>query len=59
VSREIRFDRPLLPASLNELQIRDLRVGDAFVDIDLTRHGTDVGVNVLRREGPIEVLVVE
>jgi glycogen debranching enzyme len=59
VSREIRFDRPLLPASLNELQIRDLRVGNAFVDIDLTRHGTDVGVNVLRREGPVEVLVVE
>jgi glycogen debranching enzyme len=59
VSGEIRFDRPLLPASLNELQIRDLRVGDAFVDLDLTRHGFDVGVNVLRREGPIEILVVE
>jgi hypothetical protein len=59
VSREIRFDRPLLPASLNELQIRDLRLGNAFVDLDLTRHGLDVGVNVLRREGPIEVLVVE
>jgi glycogen debranching enzyme len=59
VRGEIRFDRPLLPASLNELRIRDLRVGDAFVELDLTRHGLDVGVNVLRREGPIEVLVVE
>ena len=40
------------------LSIRDLKVGGASVDLLLTRHNEgDVGVNVLRRHGTLEVVV--
>jgi len=40
--------------------IRDLKVGDARVDLLLTRHDEgDVGVNVLRRDGEIEIVLLK
>jgi glycogen debranching enzyme len=52
------FSKPVLPAFLPKVSIRDLRVGDARVDLLLTRHDEgDVGVNVLRRDGALEVLI--
>ena len=50
---------PLLPESLKELQITGLHVGEGSVDLYLERHGPDVGVNVLKREGDVEVVVVK
>jgi hypothetical protein len=42
------------------VSIRDLKVGDARVDLLLTRHDEgDVGVNVLRRDGALEVLILK
>jgi hypothetical protein len=42
------------------VSIRDLKVEDARVDLLLTRHDEgDVGVNVLRRDGPLEVLILK
>ncbi|HLK11805.1 MAG TPA: glycogen debranching N-terminal domain-containing protein [Candidatus Binatia bacterium] len=57
--REIRFDRPALPARLREVHLRGLRVGEAVTDLDITRHAEDVGVNVARKEGELEVVVVK
>jgi glycogen debranching enzyme len=57
--REIYFTNPLLPASLGELRIHNLEVAGAKVDLLLARHEHDVGVNVLRREGDVRVLVVK
>jgi hypothetical protein len=38
--------------------IRGLKVADARVDLLLTRHDEgDVGVNVLRRDGALDVVV--
>lgn len=54
---QIRFTRPQLPASLGELRIHNLEVAGATVDLLLVRHEHDVGVNVLRREGNVEILV--
>src|SRR3984957_16384931 len=54
---QIRFTRPQLPASLGELRIHNLEVAGAAVDLLLVRHEQDVGVNVLRREGNVEILV--
>ena len=52
------FSKPVLPAFLPEVSIRDLKIGDARVDLLLTRHDEgDVGVNVLRRNGALEVLI--
>ena len=54
------FSKPALPAFLRQVNIRDLRVGDACVDLLLTRHDEgDVGVNVLRRDGALEVVVLK
>jgi glycogen debranching enzyme len=54
------FSKPVLPAFLPRVSIRNLKVGDARVDLLLTRHDEgDVGVNVLRRNGALEVLILK
>jgi glycogen debranching enzyme len=58
--RRLVFSKPLLPEFLPQISIRDLKVGDASVDLLLTRHDEgDVGVNVLRRNGTLDVLVLK
>jgi glycogen debranching enzyme len=56
--RRIFFSHPLLPESLQEVELFGLRVGDASIDLRLERHDHDVGVNVLRRDGDVEVVAV-
>ena len=53
------FTLPPLRASLGELRIHSLEVAGASVDLLLVRHKHDVGVNVLRREGDVQILVVK
>ena len=54
------FSKPILPRFLQQVTIRGLKVGDARVDLLLTRHDEgDVGVNVLRREGALDVVVLK
>jgi glycogen debranching enzyme len=55
----LRFDYPLLPPFLKEVHIRNLTVGDAAISVRLVRYGNDVGINVLRREGTIQVTMVK
>ncbi|HEX4697637.1 MAG TPA: amylo-alpha-1,6-glucosidase [Candidatus Udaeobacter sp.] len=58
--RRLIFSKPLLPAFLPQVTIRHLKVGDARVDLLLTRHNEgDVGVNVLRRDGELEVVLLK
>jgi glycogen debranching enzyme len=56
--RTVYFTRPQLPVSLGELRIHNLEIAGATVDLLLVRHEHNVGVNVLRREGHVQVLVV-
>jgi hypothetical protein len=56
---QVYFTRPHLPASLGELRIHNLEVAEATVDLLLVRHQHNVSVNVLRREGNAEILVVK
>jgi glycogen debranching enzyme len=56
---QIYFTRPCLPASLNELRIHNLEVAGSTVDLLLVRHEYDVGVNVLRREGDVRIMVIK
>jgi len=58
-NRQVRFKHPSLPPFLDEVRIRNLRVGGASVDLLLERHPSDVGINVLRREGVMEIVVVK
>jgi glycogen debranching enzyme len=54
--RIIRFSNPALPPDLEEVTIENLRVADATVDLLVRRHREGVGVEVLRRDGEIEVV---
>jgi glycogen debranching enzyme len=55
----IRFTRPALPPFLKDLRLRNLRVGSALVDLSLHHYPDNVGVNVERRSGPVEIVVLK
>jgi glycogen debranching enzyme len=58
--QRLTFSKPILPRFLKQVTIRGLNVADARADLLLTRHDEgDVGVNVLRREGTLEVVVLK
>jgi len=56
---QIIFCHPFLPPWLDNLEIKNLNIGQASVDIAIQRYDNDVGVNVIRREGSIKVTVVK
>ena len=53
---EISFDDPRMPAFLDELVIRGLRLGHSSADIKLRRDGDDITASVLKREGDARVV---
>lgn len=56
----IMFFKPLLPESLKQVSINGLRVGNASIDLLAVRHDEgDVGINVVRREGDLDVLILK
>jgi glycogen debranching enzyme len=55
---EIRLRNPRLPAFLNEVILRDLKLGPSSVDLRVRRHGDDVALEVLRTRGQIQVSIV-
>jgi glycogen debranching enzyme len=56
---QIHFSYPLLPPFLQAVQIRNLQVGQASVDLFIRRHAHDVSVNIDRRQGNVEILTVK
>jgi glycogen debranching enzyme len=56
-AREIRLRNPRLPRFLDKLVLRNLRLGDASVDLLVRRHGEEVSVELLHTSGKIEVSV--
>jgi len=55
---QLRFSFPQLPEYLQRVQIKNLRMGGGTLDLMLHRHPRDVGVNVVRKEGDVEVTVL-
>ena len=55
----LSFSQPVLPPFLEHIEIKNLRIGDATVDLSLERDAKDVGINVLRREGRVEIVVTK
>ncbi len=47
-----------LPESLEEVHIRNLRVGSASVDLSFERYAETVGVNIERRTGAVEIVAL-
>lgn len=58
VHNEILLRNPRLPMFLEEVTLRNLRLGQSVVDLTLCRHGNDVSLHVLRNEGQIRVTAV-
>jgi glycogen debranching enzyme len=54
--REIRFRNPQLPPFLDNVEIRGLTLGDASVDLQLQRYPHNVGINIMRKEGKVNVV---
>jgi glycogen debranching enzyme len=54
--RQIHFSNPCLPLNLDEVNIENLRIGDASADFLIRRDGSGVAVKLLSKRGDIEVL---
>jgi glycogen debranching enzyme len=52
----IYLNRPALPEAVPSLQIRNIRIGNASVDLGFERHAEAVAVDILRRTGDIEIV---
>jgi len=57
-ARRVWFRRAMLPDRIDWIRLTNLTIVDAKVDLLLTRHAQDVGIEVLRREGDVEILTV-
>lgn len=58
VRRALRAELRVRRKSLDWLRIKNMRVGDAAVDLGFSCYDQDVAVNVSRKEGDVEVAVV-
>ena len=56
---QIRFTHPVLPSFLEEVQIRNITLGTSTLDLLLKKYRGDVTVSVVRKEGPVEVVIIK
>ena len=59
IRSRLSFSQPVLPPFLEHIEMKNLRIGDATVDLLLERHPKDVGINILRQQGQVEVVVTK
>ncbi|MBI3296853.1 MAG: amylo-alpha-1,6-glucosidase [Elusimicrobia bacterium] len=57
--RRLTLRNPALPPWLDTVRLSNLAVGAGSVDLNLTRRGDGVSVEVLRRSGHIEVVAIK
>ena len=58
-SSALQLDHPVLPKFLDDLTIRDIAVGDARIDLMLSRVDGDVTTAVLKRSGDVVVTITK
>ena len=56
-AKRLTLDRPNLPPDLTKVVVRGLRVGEASCDLLLHRWRGLTSAEVLRKDGPLEVVV--
>ena len=54
--KRVAFERPCLPEGIPHLSIHGLRVGDASVDLLFERQADTVRVQVLEKQGEVDVV---
>ena len=57
-ANEIRLRNPSLPSFLDEVVLRNLRLGQSSVDLRLRRHDHEVSLQVIRSKGHVRVSAV-
>ncbi len=57
-NNQIKLINPRLPVFLDEVILRNLRLGPSSLDLAITRRGDEVALQVLRREGEITVAAI-
>ncbi len=55
----IRFCQPVLPRYLHHIKLKNLRLGSASVDLAFTAHDRTVGIDVVRKEGEVDIMVLK
>ena len=58
-AREVRLRHSRMPGFLDRLALRNLRVGEGRLDMDLERQRHGVGIRVTQRSGDVEVIAVK
>jgi glycogen debranching enzyme len=53
--RKVKLENPMLPAFLDEVRIENLSVKNAQVDLLIGRRDRGIAVDILRKEGAVEV----
>ncbi|MGH7769068.1 MAG: amylo-alpha-1,6-glucosidase [Candidatus Binatia bacterium] len=56
---QIHISHPVLPEFLREVRIKNLMVGESSVDLVFQRHEDDVGINILKKQGGVKILLVK
>jgi glycogen debranching enzyme len=56
--RLVQFVRPILPPFLERVELRNLSIGTARLDLVLDRHQNEVALTVARRTGHVEVVLI-
>jgi hypothetical protein len=54
----VQFVRPTLPPFLERVELRNLSIGTARLDLVLDRHQNEVAVTVARRTHQVEVVLI-
>jgi glycogen debranching enzyme len=57
--RQIVFQHALLPDFLPWVKVLNLQIGGGTIDLLLERHEFDVGIQVLRRSGDVQIVAVK
>lgn len=55
---QLRFEKPILPGYLNELQIKGLRAKEGDIDLIIKRQGENVNVTVTKKPDDVEIAIV-
>ena len=57
-TNEIHLRNPRLPAFLDEVILRNLKMGESSIDLKVRRHADDVSLEVLQARGKIQASVI-
>jgi len=55
---QLRFEHPQLPDYLQQLELKNIQLGNGVVDLSCQRRDHDVAIHVTRKTGDVEIAVV-